>query len=239
MTRHRSAVLLGILWLGAAGSSASGAADGATAGPTGGATAATPAQPTRYSATSLYNLGNSYARAGKPGLAVLNYERASLLAPDDPDIEANLRFVRDAARVPSVPPTRFESIFTPRSPNLPYWTGLLGILLAGSCLLSRAAAGSRYTWPRRFGIATGLALVGTAVCNAWVLWPRLHDAVVLTAAAPARVSPVPMGDPVFTLPEAETVRMTAEHEGFVLVQTRTGRTGWMAGADLAPVVPKQ
>ena len=33
---------------------------------------------------------NSYARAGKPGLAVLNYERAALLAPDDPDINANL-----------------------------------------------------------------------------------------------------------------------------------------------------
>ena len=41
------------------------------------------AQPadTAYSAAGLYNLANSYARAGKPGMAVLNYERASLLAP--------------------------------------------------------------------------------------------------------------------------------------------------------------
>jgi len=39
-----------------------------------------PSQPA-YSADGLYNLANSYARAGKPGLAVLNYERASLLAP--------------------------------------------------------------------------------------------------------------------------------------------------------------
>ena len=34
---------------------------------------------TGYSAAGLYNLGNSYARAGKPGMAILNYERASLL----------------------------------------------------------------------------------------------------------------------------------------------------------------
>ena len=46
-----------------------------------------------------------------------------------------------------------------------------------------------------------------------------------------------MGDPLFVLPEAETVKMTAEHEGFVLVQTRAGRTGWAARASLAPVVP--
>ena len=47
-----------------------------------------------------------------------------------------------------------------------------------------------------------------------------------------------MGEPLFTLPEAETVRMTAAHEGFVLVQTRTGKTGWVASANLAPVVPR-
>src|SRR6202161_2860169 len=54
--------------------------------------------PPRYSADGLYNLANSYARAGKPGLAVLNYERAALLAPDDPDINANLAYVRTAAQ---------------------------------------------------------------------------------------------------------------------------------------------
>jgi uncharacterized protein YgiM (DUF1202 family) len=47
-----------------------------------------------------------------------------------------------------------------------------------------------------------------------------------------------MGDPLFTLPEAETVQMTDEHEGFVLIQTRTGKTGWVAASNLAPVVPR-
>ncbi len=53
--------------------------------------------PAGYSAAGLYNLANSYARAGKPGMAVLNYERARLLSPNDPDVEANLRFVRSSA----------------------------------------------------------------------------------------------------------------------------------------------
>lgn len=37
-----------------------------------GQTLARPSQP-QYSADGLYNSANSYARAGKPGLAVLNY----------------------------------------------------------------------------------------------------------------------------------------------------------------------
>jgi hypothetical protein len=75
------------------------------------------------------------------------------------------------------------------------------------------------------------------VCNAAVLWPALDDAVVLTDSSPVRVSPVPMGEPLFVLPEAETVHVTAAHDEYVLVQTRSGKTGWMARANLAPVVP--
>jgi tetratricopeptide (TPR) repeat protein len=40
-----------------------------------------------------YNLGNAYFKAGKPGLAVLNYERALNLNPRDRDILANLSYV--------------------------------------------------------------------------------------------------------------------------------------------------
>jgi hypothetical protein len=194
------------------------------------------AQTKTYSAAGLYNLGNAYARDGKPGMAVLNYERAALLAPGDPDIEANLRYVRDAAKVPAVAPTWFERTFTSVSPTTLYWTGLLGILLAGSCLIAGLTS-SRRAWLARGGIAAGIALTGLTVCNALVLWPRLHEGVVLTAATEARVSPVPMGDPLFTLPEAETVTITAAHEGFLLIRTRTGKIGWVAGANLAAVVP--
>jgi hypothetical protein len=38
----------------------------------------------------FYNLGNAYFKQGEIGRAILNYRRAQLLAPRDPDIEANL-----------------------------------------------------------------------------------------------------------------------------------------------------
>lgn len=190
-----------------------------------------------YSAAGLYNLANSYARAGNPAMAVLNYERASLLAPGDPDIEANLRLVRATAKLPPEVPVAWERLVEWASPTVLAWTGLLGIAIAGGCLLARRTT-PRFRGLRLAGIAVGVTLAAMTAGNAWLLWPTLHAAVVLAAATPARVSPVPMGEPVFTLPEADTVTMTAEHEGFVLVRTRSGKTGWVASASLAPVVPR-
>jgi hypothetical protein len=56
--------------------------------------------PSGYSAAALFNRANSCARDGKTGLAILNYERAQLLAPNDSDIAANLHFVRTKAGLP-------------------------------------------------------------------------------------------------------------------------------------------
>jgi hypothetical protein len=201
-----------------------------------GQTLAQPSQ-ARYSADGLYNLANSYARAGKPGMAVLNYERAALLAPDDADINANLEYVRASAHVPTEPRTRLARIAQAANPTSAAWIGVLGIALVGVGLLA-SKLGSRFQWWRPGGILLGVALIALAVSNAMLLWPRMHEAVVLINQTPARVSPVPMGDTAFVLREAETVAMTAEHEDYVLIRTRGGLSGWVARANLGTVVPQ-
>ena len=45
------------------------------------------------SANLYYNIGNCYFRQGKPGMAILYYERALRLDPSDKDARANLEFV--------------------------------------------------------------------------------------------------------------------------------------------------
>jgi hypothetical protein len=190
-----------------------------------------------YSASALYNSANAYARAGKPGLAVLNYERASLLAPDDPDVDANLRFVRESAHVAAEPRRWIDPLVTVARPAVVAWLGVAGVVIVGAALLAGLRAPRRRR-ARRAAMAVGAVLVGFTVSNGLVLWPKLHEAVILNAATPARASPVPMGDPLFVLSEAETVRITAEHDDFVLVRTRAGRAGWVSRANLAPVVPR-
>jgi tetratricopeptide (TPR) repeat protein len=202
----------------------------------GGQSLAQPSQ-ARYSADGLYNLANSYARAGKPGLAVLNYERAALLAPNDADINANLEYVRAGAGVRPEPRSRFARIAEAAGPTLSAWAGVLGIALLGGALLAGRIS-PRFAWLRFGGIALGGALIALMVANAMLLWPRMHAAVVLVNQTPARVSPVPMGDTAFILPEAETVTVTAEHEDFILIRTRAGLSGWVARANLGAVVPQ-
>src|SRR5579871_2411722 len=94
------------------------------------------ASPPKYSADALYNLGNSYARAGKPGLAVLSYERAALLAPGDADINANLEYVRAAAQVPVRPQSHFAQLVLATNPAQAAWLAVLGVALVGAGLVT-------------------------------------------------------------------------------------------------------
>jgi hypothetical protein len=189
-----------------------------------------------YSAPSLYNLANSFARAGKPGLAVLNYERARLLDPKDPDIEANLRHVREVAGLPPDSRSRFQHAAEFADPRLLAWAGIFGLSLAGIAAWARVGSKSH----RRkllLAMCVGFSLACVSVANAVALWPVIHEAVVIAPSTPVRVSPVTEEEPLFLLPEAAIVTVRAEHDGFVLVQAQNERSGWVPGANLARILP--
>src|SRR5882757_11401081 len=101
-----------------------------------------------YSAAGLYNLANAYARQGKPGMAVLNYERASLLSPNDPDIDANLSYVRASSHLPAPPRSTFERLARIASPFAMFWLGVFGLVIVGACALAGQLS-SRHPWLRR------------------------------------------------------------------------------------------
>jgi hypothetical protein len=194
-------------------------------------------QPIGYSAAGLYNLANSYARAGKPGMAILNYERANLLSPSDPDIQANLRYVRASAHLPGETPDALDRVARIANPFWISWIGVLGLTMLGASVIA-AQLSSRHRFLRGAAMLLGASMLVLTFGNALALWPRLHQGIVIAAATPVRVSPVPMGDPLFTLPEGEKVKIAAEHDGFALIETRTGRIGWITHSNLAPLVPR-
>jgi hypothetical protein len=171
-------------------------------------------------------------------MAVLDYERASLLAPGDADVTANLLVVRRMAGLPAEAQNSLDRTLGSLDPTLLSWLGVLGVaLVAFSAAGGGLLAAHR---PARFaGALIGLGLVGITVADAVLLWPRLHEAIIIVSAAPARVAPAPMGETSFVLKEAQAVRTAGEHEGFVLVRTASGLTGWVWHTDLEPVVPQQ
>jgi len=202
------------------------------------ATAVPPQTSGGYSAPRLFDLANAYDRDGKPGLAVLNYERARLLAPNDPDIQANMSFVRTMSGLPPITGTWFERQASRlASPNTFFWFGCVGLLIVGASLLLARQ------YPRRrlaLGCCTvaGFALMAVTLCNALAIWPMMSEAVVIARATPVRVAPASMADSLMTLREAQILTVNTELRDFTLVHTDMGRSGWVATADIARVVPR-
>jgi hypothetical protein len=194
--------------------------------------------PAGYAAPVLYNLANAYARAGKPGLAVLNYERARLLDPNDPDIDANLRHVRETSGLPPESRSRFYRLVRAANPRTLAWIGVLGLVMAGSSALARVR---NRTHRRKLLVVMliGICLLGLGLGNALALWPIKSEGVVIVHSTPVRVSPVTTEQPLLVIPEGSIVSMGAEHDGFVLIQNSAGRSGWVQGSDLVPIVPKR
>jgi tetratricopeptide (TPR) repeat protein len=225
MNKHQWVISLGasILCLGAIGSASSAAP------------VDRPAIGSAYSAPALYNLGNYYARAGRPAMAVLNYERALILAPTDPDIQKNLSHVRESAGLPALHSGWLNQHDRLANPNTLYWIGVLGLALTGGTLLLRRPHSKHRTLLAGGAVVGGLMMalsLGDAIATA----PTLHEYVVM-AATPARSSPTSAVEPLFTAPLADVVNVRDEHQGFALIRDTQGREGWVARNDLSPVIP--
>jgi hypothetical protein len=189
-----------------------------------------------YSASALYDLGNFYARLGRPAMAVLNYERARIFAPTDPDIQANLRHVRESVGL-APPSTGWLSQHDRlANPNALYWIGILGLAITGVSLFLRRV---RSTQRAILGASAvfGGALMALSLVDAGATASTLHEYVVM-AATPARASPISGVEPFFTAPLADVVSVRDEHQRFALIRDAQGREGWVARSDLAPVIPR-
>lgn len=188
-----------------------------------------------YSAPALYDLGNFYARAGRPAMAVLNYERARILAPTDPDIQKNLSHVRESVGLPALHTGWLSQHDRLANPNLLYWIGVFGLTIAGAALLLLRAR-SKHRALLTGGAVVGGLMMALSLGDAIATASTLHEYVVM-AATPAHTSPISAVEPLFTLPLADVVNVRDEHQDFALIRDTQGREGWVAVKDLASVIP--
>ena len=190
-----------------------------------------------YSAPVLFNLGNARQRQGQFGPAILNYERAALLAPRDPDIAANLHLARQQAGIEMKPPTPVQRFVRAVTPNV--WFGVaaaagFGLVLAP--LLKRILP-KRVRGALNCGsLMAALALV-VAVSALGLRRSELRRGVVLASEAVAGVSPVTMAHPVFKLHAGEVVTVRATHGDFALIRNPAGQAGWVPAGKIALVIP--
>jgi tetratricopeptide (TPR) repeat protein len=188
-----------------------------------------------YSAHVLFNLANAQVAEGKLGPAILNYERARWLAPNDPDIAANLAFARQKAGVEPESPSRLATVA--HSLTWTEWS----ILAAAMLWLLAAALPLRRILPRAAPATTAGAVVAalvllSALGAVALRWPDLDRAIVTSPNAAARVSPVTVIQPLFALRAGEPVTIKRTHGAFLLISNREGREGWVSRDSVTPVV---
>ena len=203
----------------------------------GSALTAKAAAPSPESAPALCNLGNALVREGKPGPAILAFERAQQLAPRDPAIAVNLQAVRDTAGLVALPAAWWQSAAHALTMNEWAWSGSLAL-----AFVCAAISFSRF-FPTRLRLlinalsATCAVAVLMAAGALSVRWPELSRAVVINAHVTALIAPAESADPIFPLAEGEIVTAKKALRNFVLVRTADGRSGWVARAQIERVIP--
>ncbi|MCL1974287.1 MAG: tetratricopeptide repeat protein [Bacteroidetes bacterium] len=189
------------------------------------------------SAPLYYNLGNCAFKLAQYAKAVLWYERAKLLEPQNPDILYNLdlvnRFCLDKIENPPefFLHTWIKEVRDSFSPNQWAWGSLL--LLSGSALLLLLFFFGRSRGGRRLAFYLSLLAFLLCICAFSLGWSQKrvqnrHDyAVVMTSVAYIKSAPDQQGKDLFIIHEGAKMRILDQVGGWARIELADRRQGWM------------
>ena len=190
-----------------------------------------------------YNLGNSYYKSDDIARAILNYERALLLAPGNSDIRANLEIARSKTidKVTPIPEIFFMAwIHSLMNSMYADTWGKLGIgcffvMLASLCLFLF----SNRVLIKKIGFAGGIImLIIVVTCNVFAdsqknkLLER-KEAIVLTPSITVRSTPSESGTSLFVIHEGHKVEIKDDtmHE-WKEIRLEDGKVGWIPSSSI-------
>lgn len=191
-----------------------------------------------YEGTSLYyNLGNSYYRTGKIGYAILYYEKALKLSPDDEDVKHNLQLaqlnIKD--KIEALPPfflfRIWESIlglFSSEGWTILSYILFLAILFAlGFYFFTKNITQQRTAFYSfvfvliLFFVSVSLLIVKLNQEN------KLKYGIVLESTLTAKSSPDSQGKDAFVIHEGLKVKVEDKVDKWIKIRLEDGQVGWV------------
>ncbi len=184
-----------------------------------------------------YNMGNCYYKMNKIGQAILFYEKARRLKPDDPDLKFNLDLAnsRIIDRI-ELPPRFFlfeywdqvKSYFT--IGQLSYLVLTLYLLTMGLLIIRLFIR--RYRWVRwlnSLAVIMGILTLfwGYIMFSRYEESRKYREAVVLNPAVTVRSAPSENQTEVFVIHEGLKVKLVDREGEWVKIILPDGKSGWM------------
>ena len=190
------------------------------------------------SADVYYNLGNAYYRTDNITRAVINYERALLLSPGDPDIRVNLQLARSKTIDKITPESEMFFVTWYRSlvniMSVDGWATMSLVALAIAIILALCYLFSGRVWMQKTGFFGALAMIvifGLSNLFAWQQKDQLVNrtgAIVISPAAAVKSTPANGGTDLFIIHEGTKVEITdSSMKEWKEVRIADGKEGWI------------
>jgi len=194
------------------------------------------------SAALYYNLGNAYFNLNNLPEAILNYERAKVLAPRDKDIAFNLNIAN------SMIPDKIEvvpEIFYVRwwkslrnSINLQSWAVASLLVFALIVLSAGIYSLSRNLLMRKLAFWTGGVLIVLGICIFAMTYTKYDmqsqhmEAIVFDPTITVKSSPNQLGKDLFVIHEGTKVFIMEEINSWCNIRIANGSEGWLPAGSI-------
>ncbi|MBI1227257.1 MAG: tetratricopeptide repeat protein [Bacteroidetes bacterium] len=191
-----------------------------------------------YRAPELeYNLGNAWYKKGSPGRAILHYERALILAPENAEIKQNLDFLHSKLAMEIEPLPPFFLVKWWQSARLAISTnkmGIVGLVLwwLGFSGLAMWILGKNRA-QRKWGLLAGIALLLMSILPFSLAISRVcfekntQQAILLQKSAILRAEPEDSSQEIMTLVEGVKLQQIENINGWWQVRLENGELGWL------------
>lgn len=195
------------------------------------------------SAKVYYNLGNTYYKLNKVALAILNYEKALKIAPNDEDIKFNLglanqRIVDKINPVPQIFITGWKEDFI-NSYSEKEWSIICIGLFTTSLLLFAVYLSARKVSLKQLGFWLAVLFFASSLFTFFVAKSQYNlltgnkEAIVVSSSVDVTSSPSEEGTRIFILHEGTKASVIQTNADWAEIKIANGNRGWIKTSDIA------
>lgn len=195
----------------------------------------------KVNAGLFYNTANAYYRLNRIGSAVLYYEKALRLEPDNKMIADNLLLAKKRIDNPvaEVPPVFFERWWHGllHAAGTNGWAVILLTLFCGTVALIYLSIAGKIRYSGRWIAFSSSLLLLTGLITFFSYQDAVNSgrAVVMAANTSLLDTPKPGSKISSNIPEGTTVKLIQENGTYVNVELPNGRRGWVSSSMLEKI----